>query len=270
MRDLHRSLERSAGARRPLGEPGRIPVVALPTLVPAMALSVTPPRAAAAAALHGQLARVLAAADPWSGHPALVHSLATVAGLAERLREGLAEGMAPIEASAAPAGTPSQPYFRTRTLPLTARQTLVEGLGVLARAAGDIGHAPLAAHDVAAELAALRQALEYWADAAGVSGAEADIQPPAPPPHASGAFPDCVWAERWLIGHHCRFFLEATATALITRAATRVRRRQPQQAAVDLARATVCVQGLPAAVAHACALPTAHYSAEIRPGLDTP
>ncbi|MCF3136095.1 hypothetical protein [Streptomyces olivochromogenes] len=270
MNDLRRTLRRSTCGREPSGTPDEVPVVAFPMPVPAMSPA-TASSGPKAAALRARLAQTLTAADPWSGRSALPTHLLTAAGLAARLREelGVSVSGASVEASAEPADTPGLSDFRTRTLPLTACQTLAEGLGVLGRAVMDLAHTPLGAHDAAAELAALRQAMEYWADVAGVGSAETEIRPSRtaslPPTEAEGEPPLGAGAERWFIGHHCRFFLEATAAALLTRAVTHVRRRQPERAADALTQATVCVQGMPAAVAHACALPAAQHGDETTP-----
>ncbi len=172
--------------------------------------------------------------------------------------------MSPPDGETLPTASDNQTYFRVRVGRLTAPQALAHGVGVASRAIADLAWAPVSASDMSLETTALCSSLVLFGEAAGgLLGGEC----PAPKVPLTQALAP---AERWIVGHHVRFLIETCAAASLWSAAMSVSEGDISSAVTRISAATACVRGLPAAVAHACAMPRGHYRGVIRPGMAPP
>ncbi|MGW3200889.1 hypothetical protein ACWDBD_41290 [Streptomyces sp. NPDC001118] len=74
-----------------------------------------------------------------------------------------------------------------------------------------------------------------------------------------------MWLACWITGHHIHVMFKVYAAFALREACRALREGDWPEATALLARASVYVQGFPAARAHAAALPVEHYASAVRP-----
>lgn len=132
----------------------------------------------------------------------------------------------------------------------------LRGALVVLRGLADLGQAPVSGADLALELAGMRQALLDLITVPGGLARESPLWAGQPQPD---------WGARWLVGQQVLELFTACAGAAIGAAGMRLRRGERVPTLVALRRAITYVRGQPAALAHACAMPTDQYQRITRP-----
>ncbi len=218
---------------------------------------------------------------------AALESIPIYTGIVDR-DAGLADAAAVVGALVQAAGTktglpdvaglpprsPVEEYFRVRAANLTPVQAALQAAIVIERGLRDLRSVPLSGNDLTWELASMRQAIiDVFGDQQ-----EAGHEPVRPTTEATGAAPAApaqddfvmrkareTWLARWIIGHHVHALLNVCATAAVNAAIDALRAGDSAQAVADLHRATTYARGIPAARAHAAAMPSDFYCAVVRP-----
>ncbi|MBH1934282.1 hypothetical protein I5Q34_08230 [Streptomyces sp. AV19] len=217
-----------------------------------------------------KLASALTAVPAFGTVQARTAALRAAACAAHALTSALPATGTVTAAESLPAKSAVQSYFRVRTAELGAGQAAHQAAGVIHRGLVDLCDAPLAGSDIARETAAMRQVAldllgqETFPEEATNAAAEPGTGPGEDPVDGIRR-PEDMWLARWITGHHIHVLFNVYATFALREAVRRLREGQWPQSTALLHRATVYVQGFPAARAHASALPADHYATAVRP-----
>ncbi|MFC9440196.1 hypothetical protein [Nocardia sp. NPDC057030] len=189
----------------------------------------------------------------------------------------LLEREAPVRGEDLPVRSASEHFFRIRETDLSPHQAALHAALAFAPAGlADLAVAPMAGADLVSETAAMGQALS---DLTGISGSDlaaaptsmhhSAANPPARAP-ADDTSAEAIWSTRWIIGHQIHAQLTRCAATAVQDAARNLDRGTKSYAAHRLRSAAVLVRGLPAAMAHAAAMPVDYYQQAVRPAMLPP
>lgn len=218
------------------------------------------------------LAEVTAYASP----PARAESLCRAGEFLTAFAAVLSGHEPPVRGEDLPVRSVSENFFRIREADLSPHQAVLHAALMFAPGGlGDLAVAPMAGADLASETAAMRQVLS---DLTGISDNEMAAasaaahrgagSPPTPTPTCVSA--EAIWSTRWILGHQIHAQFTRCAAVAVGDAIRRLPDEPGSGAAQRLRSAVVLVRGLPAAMAHAAAMPVEYYQEAVRPAMMAP
>ena len=172
---------------------------------------------------------------------------------------------------------PIQIYFRLRRAAMTRRDAAAHATRTLMLATADLHLAPMSGSDLERSCVAMQQVIHdlfMLGQVPGRGGTAADPTPDQAGASASenaGALDvEAMWSMRWVVGHQLHALFNVMAAVAVDRAVAEFRGGLPQSAVGNLKRATVYVEGFPAARAQSLAVPAEFYNLVLRPSMLPP